>query len=261
MLTTENYQYRLDEERRKRIQDEVKRDRMVKLTSDAQPQEQSIPRKPQVRFIKVSRIRRAFALILKNAWLWVLVVVFLAPQFSSLAQGPFTSSTPGVEGPENPGLVPYRVGSYFFEKREYARALEQFSVAITFMPRNGYIYAARGDCYRALGKHESAVADYTQAVTLYPDFVSAYYTRGRAYAALGKIELAVADYHQAVTLMAAYAEPYQGLGDIQYEQANYPAALQYYRMYLAQAVETPDEATVERVHQLENEVAALQASR
>jgi tetratricopeptide (TPR) repeat protein len=199
--------------------------------------------------------------VLKSAWLWVLVAVFLSPQFSSLAQGPGALQDPGNDGSDHPGLVSYRMGNYYFEKHEYGKALEQFSAAITLMPRNGYIYAARGDCYQALGKYELAVADYTQAVTLYPDFVSAYYTRGRAYAALGQIERAVADYNQAIALLDAYAEPYRGLGDIQYGQANYPAALQYYRIYLVRIPEMPDEATVERVHQLENEVAAFRVGR
>jgi hypothetical protein len=64
----------------------------------------------------------------------------------------------------------------------------------------GLAYRYRGDNYLAKREFNKALSDYTSAIALTPDDIAAYDSRGEVYEALGENEKAIADYEKAIAL-------------------------------------------------------------
>lgn len=187
----------------------------------------------------------------KLAALIGVLVLWVGWTASALAAQEITLPDSGSTEPYHPGLVSFRVGIYFYERRDYERALQEFTITTDGLPNWGIGFAARGDTYSALGEYELAIADYDRAIDLYPDYVSALYTRGRAYHALGDLERAVADYTNAINQMPGYALPYWGLADVLLTQGNVTSALSNYHLYVSLSEDTPSVIVLKQLEQLE----------
>jgi tetratricopeptide (TPR) repeat protein len=190
---------------------------------------------------------------------WLLLCLFIGsqlviPHLSVAAQD--IGLTPGeaADGLNHPGMVSYRVGSYFLTTEEYPKAIIEFTETIRRLPTFAYAYSARGDCYMALGQYDLAIADYNQALILSPEFASAYYTRGLAYAALGKADEAILDFNQVISLAPEVSLPYRGLGDVYYVQGNFDQALANYQHYLLLAGDAVETMVLDRVLGLQSTV-------
>jgi len=91
-------------------------------------------------------------------------------------------------------------GQQFYERKEYDRALEDFSASIALMPK-GYplAYANRGNCYFAKGDDIKAIENYSKAIELFPTPHPASHTaRGILYQKAGQLKKARADYEAAL---------------------------------------------------------------
>lgn len=105
-----------------------------------------------------------------------------------------------------------RQGNRFYNSKQYGKAVESFSEAITEQPDIATFYNDRGCAYNFLGEYEKARIDYTRAIELNPDYAVAYNNRGYNYNCLGEYGKATADLNRAIELNSNYVEAYNNRG-------------------------------------------------
>jgi tetratricopeptide (TPR) repeat protein len=105
-------------------------------------------------------------------------------------------------------------GSAYYEKHDYDRAVADQTEAIRIDPKLADAYLHRGWAY-SYGKkdYDRAIADYTKAIQLDPSFLGAYFHRGWAYWD-GKRDYdhAIADYQTVLRLNPAFDLAYNNSG-------------------------------------------------
>ena len=69
----------------------------------------------------------------------------------------------------------------------------------------------RGNAWRNKKEYDKAIADYTEAIRLDPKFVIAYYNRGVAWRKKKECDKAIADYTEAIRLDPKYAAPHNSI--------------------------------------------------
>jgi tetratricopeptide (TPR) repeat protein len=90
----------------------------------------------------------------------------------------------------------------------YEEAIEDFSRAIAFEPRNPELYALRGAAYMEAGNAASGIKDLAKAVELNPNSGAYYAARGLAYARAEAYDDALADFARAIELEPRSPKPY-----------------------------------------------------
>jgi tetratricopeptide (TPR) repeat protein len=85
------------------------------------------------------------------------------------------------------------------DKKDYARALADFTQAIELNPKQADIYIARGMTYGHMGDYNRAIADYTRGIEINPRDAGFYVLRGMAYRSSGEHDRANADFRVALT--------------------------------------------------------------
>jgi len=120
------------------------------------------------------------------------------------------------------------LGNELFRRKEYDRAVEEFTAAIRLHPDDAEAHNHRGLAQDAIGRVDEAIVDFSAAVRLAPQKAGPLSHRGRVYARLERFAEAAADYTEALRL--APPEP-EYRGRILYERArahflsrSYPAA-------------------------------------
>jgi tetratricopeptide (TPR) repeat protein len=68
----------------------------------------------------------------------------------------------------------------------------------------------RANAYVAKRDYERAIQDYSFAIKLFPDYAEALYNRGLAYDAKERFDLAVEDFDQVIALIPSAADAYNG---------------------------------------------------
>ena len=76
----------------------------------------------------------------------------------------------------------YNRGIASYKKREYDKAIIEFSEFIEREPDCAEAYYNRGNAYWDTVDFDKAIADYTKTIELKPNYADAYYKRGRVYA-------------------------------------------------------------------------------
>src|SRR5215468_1476495 len=94
----------------------------------------------------------------------------------------------------------YNRGNESYQKREYSRAIADFTFAITFDPGFVWAYNNRGNARLEVRDVEGAIDDFSRALELDPRFASAYANRGRARDARGDHSGALEDLYHAAEL-------------------------------------------------------------
>jgi tetratricopeptide (TPR) repeat protein len=103
-------------------------------------------------------------------------------------------------------------GITFYNKKEYAGALEHFQRALEREPKMAEIYFHRGNLYQDWNKqHEKAIQDYTSAIQLRPEYVAAYNKRAELYRLQNKHDEAMKDYQKIIELEPTNARAYYNL--------------------------------------------------
>ncbi|MHB9294737.1 hypothetical protein PilKf_00462 [Pillotina sp. SPG140] len=91
-------------------------------------------------------------------------------------------------------------GHEYYDKKEYERAIIDYTEAIRLNPKDAIVYNNRGAAYYNKKEYEHAIIDYTEAIRLDSKYATAYYNRGYAYKAKGDSAQAHADFAEAERL-------------------------------------------------------------
>jgi tetratricopeptide (TPR) repeat protein len=89
-------------------------------------------------------------------------------------------------------------------KKDYARAIADFSEAIQFDPNATDNYVNRGFAYYNSNDYDRAIADFNEAIRLDPDKADHYYVRAHAYFQKGDKDHAVADLKKVLAIDPSY---------------------------------------------------------
>jgi tetratricopeptide (TPR) repeat protein len=91
----------------------------------------------------------------------------------------------------------FKIGTnYFFKNKEYDKAIEAFTSAITLSSNYYRAYVGRGAAYNEKGLHDMAIEDYTKAIALNPNKATAYNNRGLIYYKKGQYDKAIGDFQK-----------------------------------------------------------------
>jgi tetratricopeptide (TPR) repeat protein len=132
----------------------------------------------------------------------------------------------------------YNRGNAYDKKGEYDRAIADFNQAILLNPQDAYAFINRGTAYNKKGEYDRAIADFTQAINLNPKYADAFYNRGIAYYFKREYDRAIADFNQAILLNPKDAGAFYNRG-LAYElKGDKVKAIESYRQALALA-QTP----------------------
>ena len=91
-------------------------------------------------------------------------------------------------------------GAAFNQKREYDRAVSEYTRAIDLNPQYARAFVNRGNNFYAIGSIDSALADYSEAIKIDPKYADAYTGRGWVFYVKNDYERAFADYNIALKL-------------------------------------------------------------
>ena len=138
----------------------------------------------------------------------------------------------GGQSPTNMAMIYVNRGSAYGDKKDYDRAIADYSKAIQLNPRYADAYYSRGTIYRYKGDLDRAIADYRLAIRANPNHVHAYYGRGIAYSSKADYGGAIADFEQTLRLDPNYADTryqlanaYNGKGDVALNNNAYDEAI------------------------------------
>jgi len=116
-------------------------------------------------------------------------------------------------------------GHAYFAQGDYAKARQDFDIAIYLKPRYAYTYFWRGKNSEAQGLRVDAIRDYEAAAALEPQFGEAYNASCWAKAVLWQVDAALADCNKAVQLDGKSLNALDSRGNVYFRMANYPAAM------------------------------------
>jgi lipoprotein NlpI len=122
----------------------------------------------------------------------------------------------------------YDRGLDYYERGEYAKAVEELDAALAAKPKDAYVCLARGIVYNAMGEVKRAIADFNAAIELKPDFADAYLNRGATYVKMGRYTAAINDLDQAIHLNPRSAEAFYNRGGAFAEQRQHERAIDDY---------------------------------
>ncbi len=118
-----------------------------------------------------------------------------------------------------------RRGTVWKHKREFAKAVQDFSRAIQLEPGNALAYACRGSARDSLGHTDLAIADCGRAILLDPNCAIAYLNRGVAEGNRGELDEAIEDFTSAIRLDPTEAVAYRNRGLVWSRLGQYDHAL------------------------------------
>ena len=111
----------------------------------------------------------------------------------------------GVKG-DSAYAYNYRATSDAKARKEFEKAVGNFTDAVELDPKLAEAYNNLGYCYRKLGKLDESLKAYETALQLKPDFAQAREYRGEAYLALGQMEKANAEFDYLKQIQSPYAD-------------------------------------------------------
>jgi len=114
------------------------------------------------------------------------------------------------------------------EKKEWDKAIQNYTYAIEFDSQLLIAYLNRGDVFYDKQEWDRAIQDYTRAIELDPQFVFAYKDRGSAFYNKQEWDRAIQDYTRAIELDPKDAETYNNRGNTFYDKREWDRAIQDY---------------------------------
>jgi tetratricopeptide (TPR) repeat protein len=132
------------------------------------------------------------------------------------------------EDPEFWGAY-YNLGSTYYNKEEYTRALAQFNYIISRFPSFEMAYLGRGLTYFQQKKFLKAQSDFQTYSRYKPNDFRAYYYLGRVSNQLKKYADAIKDLNTAIKLNPNYGRNYFELGNVYYAMHRYRTSITHYQ--------------------------------
>ena len=148
-----------------------------------------------------------------------------------------------LTGCQSPEMKNIRRGFRWYDRGEYDRAIEVFSSVLTTQPTNMYALIGRGDAFTEKKEYAKALDDYNRAIEANPSFARLYYHRGVCwyeYAERGggewydedKLTNALVNYTKVIELDPDYREAYINRANINKMMGKYTLALDDYNKIL-----------------------------
>ena len=124
----------------------------------------------------------------------------------------------------------FMIGRDYFQRRQYAVAIEHYDRAIDLMdPPNSAYYKQRGIAYWAERENELAIKDFSAAIKLDSDNHVYYGLRGKAYRSNRQYEASIRDYDRAIELSPRNSSYYHSRGNAKRSLKRFEEALDDYR--------------------------------
>jgi tetratricopeptide (TPR) repeat protein len=120
--------------------------------------------------------------------------------------------TSGALSGDRLGAAFYNRGIEWGDRRDFDRAISDYSEAVRLKPNYPEAFNNRGEAYRNKGDFDRALADYNEALRLNPGYWIAYSNRGIVWRTRGDYDRAIADYNEAIRLNPQYAIAYNNRG-------------------------------------------------
>jgi tetratricopeptide (TPR) repeat protein len=86
------------------------------------------------------------------------------------------------------------------QKRDYDRAIADYTASIALDPNDEHAYLYRGNAWASKRQADRAIADYSEAIRLNPEFAEAYYSRSKLWRRKGNYVRAKDDLDKAIKL-------------------------------------------------------------
>ena len=102
------------------------------------------------------------------------------------------------------------------DKRQYEKAIEDFTHAIAINDAVDYYFYSRGNAYRSIGMEPKATIDFKKAIEINPRNVNAYGNLGLSLYKQKKLEDAIAWLDKAIKVEPQHANNLRMRGDIKY---------------------------------------------
>ena len=112
-----------------------------------------------------------------------------------------------------PGAV-HNLGLLLVKKEDYAEALKNFLIALSFAPDDAELNVACGTTLLKLGRPGEALDLFDRALRVTAELPQALMNRGIALLDLGRREEALASHQQALALRPDYAEAFLNMGNV-----------------------------------------------
>jgi tetratricopeptide (TPR) repeat protein len=122
----------------------------------------------------------------------------------------------------------FNLGNDYFDKKDYDRAIVNYTEAIRLDPKYTIAYNDRGAAYSNKNDYNRAIADYTEAIRLDPKLALPYKNRGNAYYYKKDYDRAIADYTEAIRLNPKDAMQYVSMGNAYFDKKDYDRAIADY---------------------------------
>ncbi|XP_072549801.1 outer dynein arm-docking complex subunit 4 isoform X2 [Salminus brasiliensis] len=106
------------------------------------------------------------------------------------------SDNDGEQGPKSTFSIYIAEGDQLFYKREYAKAMESYSTALTLQPDDRNCLVARSKCYVKMGDSENALRDAEASLKEDKSFFKGLYQKAEALYTMGEFEYALVFYHR-----------------------------------------------------------------
>jgi tetratricopeptide (TPR) repeat protein len=100
----------------------------------------------------------------------------------------------------------YRATSDAKARKEYEKAIENFTAALTLDPTMADAHNYLGYCHRKMGDLEKSIAAYDKALAMKPDFAQAREYRGETYLAMGDLKKAQSEFDFLKQMQSPYAD-------------------------------------------------------
>ena len=139
------------------------------------------------------------------------------------------------------------LGDEYFQKGEYAAAINSYNQALQFNNSDADIYYKLGLVNYQLGEYHTAITNYSQAINININHLQAYHQIGLTHYQIGNYQIAIEAYTQAIIINPHIAINYKNRADVRSHIGDTQGAIEDYN----QAIKlNPDYATTQKDRQI-----------